>query len=222
MSDGNLLVSVLTPTWQRHGLLMEAIENVRAQTYRPLEHVIVSDGEDDELARLIRRSDNEHGRAAYDCRKPNGGKYVPIRFAELGRNWTGELRGSHAAAPMIVGQLMARGEYHIFWADDERATPDHIASLVELCETTGAEFAYSQTEMYLRDHPETRWIIGQKRPEYGHITNCLYRASLLDKARGPFRTHVDANDWDQIRRFMEGGARWAFLPRVTLTHRADR
>jgi glycosyltransferase involved in cell wall biosynthesis len=38
------LVSVVTGTWHRHELLMEAIKNVRAQTYRPLEHVIVSDG----------------------------------------------------------------------------------------------------------------------------------------------------------------------------------
>jgi GT2 family glycosyltransferase len=40
------LVSVITPTWQRHELLLEAIENVRQQTYRPIEHVIVSDGPD--------------------------------------------------------------------------------------------------------------------------------------------------------------------------------
>jgi glycosyltransferase involved in cell wall biosynthesis len=50
------LVSVLTPTWGRHALLMETIENVRAQTYRPLEHVVVSDGEDDDLARYLHDS----------------------------------------------------------------------------------------------------------------------------------------------------------------------
>jgi hypothetical protein len=34
------LVSVITGTWQRHELLAEAIENVHAQTYRPLAHMV--------------------------------------------------------------------------------------------------------------------------------------------------------------------------------------
>jgi glycosyltransferase involved in cell wall biosynthesis len=45
------LVSVITPTWQRRGVLLErCVPSVAAQTYASLEHLIVSDGPDPFLA----------------------------------------------------------------------------------------------------------------------------------------------------------------------------
>lgn len=202
------LVSVVTGTWQRHELLLEAIENVRAQTYRPLEHVIVSDGPDPELRAMI-DADTE----------PD----VPIVYAECGRNWTTYLRNSRNAAPIMVAQLLARGEYLTWLADDERGTPDHIESLVNAMENAGADFAYSQTDCYWIGRPERqyRWIIGTDPPQCGQITNVLYRAKLLE--RGLTRLAADpCPDWDQISSWMKAGATWAYVPRVTFEHRCDQ
>lgn len=202
------LVSVITPTWERRDLLLEAIESVRQQTYRPLEHVIVSDGPDAALTGSMHDRQIEY---ASD---------VSIRFVELGRNWSAFLPDAYAAAPLVVAQLVARGEYQAFLADDERMAPDHIAALVALCEIEGADFAYSKTEMYWRDRPAERWLIGQAPPAYGQITNAVYRADLLKHGLYPVGAGM-ASDWACFSQWLRAGARWAFLDRVTLTHRAD-
>lgn len=226
------LVSILTGTIpERHDLLMEAIENVRAQTYPNLEHVIVSDGPDPELAKLIEAYDWPEGRNVRvdDLLEPIAGpskypRFVSTRFVELGRHWSKDLTDSMSAVPFQVAQWMARGDYHILWADDERATPDHITNLVDLLEATGADFAYSKTRMYWKGStPAEGWDIGTDPPRYGQITNLLYRTSMIDKAGGPMRTHVgSATDWEFVGRAISGGATWAFLPEVTFEHRADK
>ena len=201
------LVSVITPTWQRRDLLLEAVENVRAQIYRPLEHVIVSDGPDPELAELLAR---EHGAG------------VPIRSVELGRNFTeGGPPNSFGIGALTAGMLLARGEYQVWLCDDERMAPDHIAGLVAALEETGAGFAYSKTRMYwVGQTPESGWDIGVCPPQYGQITNFLYRSALLRVAMPAWGAHPA--DWTLVASWMQAGVAAVFVPRVTLTHRADR
>lgn len=203
------LVSVLTPTWQRHDLLHQAIDNVRAQTYRPLEHVIVADGPDHDLGQTIR-----------SIGVASAGSDVQIRFTELGRNWSSILPESFCAAPLVTAQLLARGEYQTYLADDERMEPDHIESLVDLLEASGADFVYSEVSMWFAGRPEHTWTIGSDPPMCGQITNVLYRSDLLKKGLYPFGAGM-TSDWSCISQWMSRGARFAFLPRVTMTHRAD-
>jgi GT2 family glycosyltransferase len=206
------LVSAITGTWERHGLLMEAIDNLRAQTYRPLEHVVVSDGSDPELREMIDRE-----REATD---------VPIVFAELGRNWSTFLTNSFSAAPFMTAQLMARGDYQVFFADDERwLDPAAITKLVDVLEEYDCDFAYSQQRMWWADRPEQTTVIGTNPPQNGTITNALYRADAIDKGM-LFRPHVGTGtDWDAISRTMDWPGRprtrWAFVREVLLSHRVD-
>src|SRR5262245_12048180 len=109
------LVSVLTPTWQRPELLAGAIENVREQTYRPLEHVVISDGPD--LGFDARMGDQFRAGLILD---------IPVRWVALGRNWSTYLPDSFCAAPTTVAMLLARGDVQGWLSDDERMTPDHI------------------------------------------------------------------------------------------------
>jgi len=204
------LVSVLTPTWERAELLRGCIENVRAQTYRPLEHVIVSDGPDRVTALgMIATLD-----------RPEVGD-VLIRYLSLGRNWSTYLTDSFCAAPTTVAMLVARGEYQAWLADDERMDPDHISSLVDALEAAGADFAYSRVQMYRKGQaPGHSYEIGADPPQLGQITNALYRADLLKRGLFPFGAGMTA-DWACISRWMQAGATWAYVPRVTLTHRID-
>lgn len=205
------LVSVLTPTWQRQDLLLEAMADVRRQTYRPLEHIIVSDGPHPGLEWQVKND------AAY--RAP--GDHVPVRFVELGRNWSSYLPDSFCAAPNTVAMLVARGEYQTWWADDERAEPDHIEALVDALEAEGADFAYSKVRMWWAGQsPEQGWTIGTAPPSCGQITNALYRADLLKRGLYPFGAGM-TSDWACISQWINAGATWAFVDRVTLTHRAD-
>lgn len=206
------LVSVLTPTWQRPDLLMEAVGNVRAQAYRPLEHVIVSDGPDPELGCWLAAI----GEADRQAGVPE--RAVLICYVELGRNWSTYLVDSFVAAPTTVAMLLARGDYQLWLADDERMAPDHIAGLVDALEAAGADFAYSRVEL---SWPSGRREgIGTDPPREGQITNVLYRTDLLKRGLYPFGAGM-TSDWACIRRWMEAGATWAFVDRTTLTHVVD-
>lgn len=204
------LVSVITGTWQRHELLAELIENVRAQTYRPIQHVIVADGPDRWLREMVK------------CYRSPRDRRVTYTVAECGRHWTRELSDSYAAAPFMVGQLMAAGEYACLWADDERAEPDHLTKMVGLLESTGVDFVFPTVDFWWHNRPNERFLIGSDPPQLGSITHWLYKPSMIEKARGPYRTHVGrANDWDFVSRAIEGGATWAWLQEATFSHRAD-
>jgi glycosyltransferase involved in cell wall biosynthesis len=208
------LVSVLTPTWGRHDLLMACIENVRAQTYRPLEHIIVSDGPDPELRALIEGC-SEEDRRRLDTKHYPGD--VPIRFVELGRNWSTFLPDSRCVAPMAVAQLLARGDYQTWWSDDERMIPEHIELLVTALENEGAD--YGRCRFY-RTTPDQGIDIGIATPVVGQITNCLHRTDLLKRGLFPF-FKGQTSDFACIERWMQAGATWAFVPLVTMTHKAD-
>ena len=219
MSASRPLVSVITPTWRRPELLAECVANVRAQTYRPLEHVVVSDGEDADLAlRLVCMREDRESCSHYVF--PFNSDVV-IRSVQLGRNWSTFLDNSFCAAPLTVGMLVARGDYQMWLADDERMAPDHVESLVGALEASGADFAYSRVLVYRNGQSERDgYVIGTSPPRLGEITNVLYRTELLKHGLYPFNAGM-TSDWACISRWMSYGAKHAFVDRVTLTHRAD-
>jgi hypothetical protein len=54
-----------------------------------------------------------------------------------------------------------------------------------------------------------------------NYASTIVQVELLDY-RG-FMTHVGSGtDWDQIYTWMQAGASWAFLDRITHTHRVDK
>lgn len=209
---GRPLVSVITPTWNRRDLALETVQHVREQTYRPLEHIVVSDGPDESLRHQVR-----FGAVG----QPDGERFVPIIFQELGRNWSSVLPNGFGVAPLTVGMLLARSAYQMWLCDDERMDPDHISSLVDALEALGADFAYSRVRMHWAGQPPERgWDIGTDPPQYGQITNFLYRADLLTRGMPSWGGHPV--DWTLVQSWMAAGATWAFSDRVTIQHRADR
>lgn len=213
MSD-QPLVSLVTGTIPgRLDLLVEAMRNIREQTYSNIEHCIVVEGEppgvDEAESRIMRASIELE-----PC--------ILTRVTGLGRHWSSFLAASLSAVPFQVAQWMARGEYLCWMADDERFDPDHIEALVDLLESTDSDFVYSRCRVWsVTSTPDDYYEIGTDPPVLGQVTNALYRAELLDY-RG-FRTHIGSgSDFDQVDGWIEAGARWAMLDRVTMSHRADK
>jgi hypothetical protein len=209
------LVSVITGTIpSRRMLLVDAMRNLRDQTYRNLEHCIAVEGNPSEA---------ELAAVQVSADAAVWGLGHRTRVTPLGRHWSSFLAASTSTVPFQVAQWMARGDCLMWWADDERAlVPDHIEALVDLLEATGSDFVYPYVRMVpgpgidMAPH-----VIGSDPPELGQVTHCLFRAELLDY-RG-FTTHVgSATDWDQVSYWMAAGARWAMLPRVTFEHRLDK
>jgi len=187
----------------------------------------VSDGRDDELVAAMRRWGFVSAMRLVEAGRNAGDVDVPIQTVHLGRNWSTFLPSSFCAAPTTVGMLVASGEYQTWLADDERMDPEHIASLVAALEETGADFAYSKVRMHaVGQAPEHGYDIGTDPPTLGQITNALWRVDLLQRVVAvhgtlyPFGRGM-TSDWACIQQWLEVGATWAFVPRVTLTHRYD-
>lgn len=213
MSD-RPLVSFITGTFERPDMVAELIENIRAQTYRPIEHCVVAEPSEDEAINVEYR---EVIAAAQTAESD-----VPIKFVEVGRHWSGFLANSISAVPFQVAQWLASGDYLCWSADDERFVPEHVEALVDLAEREQADFVYPLQGCYWRGavSRHINWI-GSDPPSYGQITHALYRVELLDY-RG-FEVNVGSGtDWDQVKAWMKAGARWAFLHEKTMTHRVDK
>lgn len=207
------LVSIITATRDRHAELQDCIEQVRAQVYRPLEHVIVTDGPDPYVKKWL----TSVGELAAADRSG-----VPIVFQETGRCWSDTFAYSPGAAAFQVAQLLAHGPLQMWFSDDEEMDPDHVELLVDLLQRRYCDFVYSKAIWYTAPGLEPRsYIIGTFPPRPDTLTNTLYRVELLDY--GKFETHRGrGTDWDQVSKWIEAGARYSFLDKVTFRHRADQ
>lgn len=201
------LVSVITPTWQRHRLLIDrCMKSVRGQTWHEVQHVIVSDGPDPELDELIQHTTAaEGGMVTLD--------HLPDHAPELSA-WGSRAR-NHALS-------LCKGEYIAYLDDDNEYRANHIAILVDtlMC-NPHADFTFSQ--MYRHKY---RDFIGGPFPAYGSIDSSLimHRAGLPERL-GMWPSPIPAGfgdthapDWYVVERWLMGGARWVHAPHVTLDY----
>ncbi len=128
MNNDNPLVSIIVRTKDRPKLLERALQSIAAQTYRPLEVVLVNDGGCDLDADELRSILGD----------------VSLNYIRLERN-TGR---AHAGN---VGVENSKGEYIGFLDDDDEHYPEHVETLVTFLEQSDYKVAYADTEMVSRD-----------------------------------------------------------------------
>lgn len=177
-------MSVITPTWQRHDLLLSrCVPSVAAQAYPAVEHVIVSDGPDPELRDKL---DGLPG----------------VRFEEL-PDHDQTSRWGHWAR--LHGINVSKGEYITYCDDDDSLGPNHAPVLAAALDARPqAGFTYGRVIM----HTEDTWCrIGTDPPGHGQITVMLmHRRSVLDVAT--WRQGEPTIDWDLVWRWMDAGVGW--------------
>lgn len=111
-SDGRPPVSVIIPTWNRAREVREAIDSVLAQTYRPIEVIVVDDGSTDETPAVL----GSYGDAIRTIRQENRG----------------------VSAARNAGIAAASGELIAFLDSDDTWLPAKIERQVALLEGAGA------------------------------------------------------------------------------------
>jgi hypothetical protein len=116
------LVTILIPVYNRAALTAEAVESCLAQTWRPLEILVVDDGSDDDLAGALAR----FGDAVRVVRQANGG-------VSSARN---------------AGIRLARGDFVHFLDSDNLLMPMAVARKVDgFARFPDAELCYSLAEI---------------------------------------------------------------------------
>ena len=208
------MISVITATCQNWPDLQRAIASLDAQTFTDWQHVVVADGPDPELyEQMAQLGYSSHGRRV---------------FVELGRNWHGFLggdaspqdpsmpgsrggRGSRGVAAYLVASHLAAGDLIAYLDADCEYHEKHLQLLAEAI--GDCDFAFSRMERRLNG---AHWdLIGDGQPGYGRTDGnmVVHRADLLKLAN--WRRGGDA-DWDLIARWLAAGARWAYVPEVTI------
>lgn len=192
----NPLVSVITSTHYRHDtLLNRCIPSVKKQTYKNIEHIIVSDGEDKELRKLLKKEN--------------------VSFYELGHNWGSLTAGqSVGAIPRAVGAYLAKGEYIAYLDDDDEYLSTHIEDLMNLILSKDLDFAYSQMQRFWSDGRGSD-VIGNGLIVYGCVGTpmIIHKTSLLAKTQWKLEGYGE--DFALYKGFVDQGAKWEFLPKIT-------
>ena len=119
MPPPRCMVSVIIPCWNAAAYVREAIDSALAQTFAPLEVVVVDDGSTDGSRDII-RSFGER-----------------VRCVESAHAGGGAARNRGAAA--------ARGDYWLFLDADDVLLPGAAAALVSAVQGAGADAAYGDT-----------------------------------------------------------------------------
>jgi glycosyltransferase involved in cell wall biosynthesis len=196
-------ISVITPTWKRHLLLMSrCVPSVQGQTWPDVEHVVVSDGPDTPLKRFL----------VAQCLPGLVYGEVPVHD-DSDHNW-GSAARNHAAK-LATGDLVA------YLDDDNAYRPEHLKTLADaLLADPDLDFAYSMMQT------SAGHVIGMQPPQYGNIDTSLimHRAGVLDKyGDWPLAGQIDchdqhAPDWGVVAKWLAAGAKWTFVPQVTVDY----
>ena len=179
------LVSTVIPVFNRPAMLVEAVDSVMAQSWRPIEIVLVNDGSTDETASIIDTLRATCPEEVKVIHKANGGP----------------------AMARQAGLEMSTGEFVQFLDSDDLLLPDKFAlQIAGLRDDKDAGISYGKTyvsEHGVRaEHPAQR--TGERHrtlfpallqePLWPTLTP-LYRRSIVD-AIGPWPDKRQLEDWE--------------------------
>jgi glycosyltransferase involved in cell wall biosynthesis len=193
------MVSTIIPVYNRPELLLEAVNSVLNQSYRPIEIIIVDDGSTDNTPDNALRMAKSHSEVRY-VRRINGG---PGCARESGRE-------------------VVRGEFVQHLDSDDILMPQKFEiQVAALRQNRKCGIAYGKTRFY--QHGEKQTDIPWKRTgeciptlfpsmlmyRWWGTSTPLYRRSLLDRA-GSWSELWSEEDWEYDCRIAKQGVKLVF------------
>jgi glycosyltransferase involved in cell wall biosynthesis len=196
------LISVITPTYNRATFIATTLDSVLAQTYRPIEIIVVDDGSSDNTGPVIMEWK----------RKADAGLAV--------RYFRQENQGGCAARNR--GLRESRGEFINFLDSDDRLLPDALQRKVDCLRSSPAPYCYDLGERVDGDgklvgHHGRPWsAYGGKFFLVYHfdITGPLVRRGLCQKI-GPWDESLrGCQEEEYFARLKLHGGRGTFLDQI--------
>ena len=196
------LVSTIIPVFNRPAMLREAVASVLAQTYRPIEIIIVDDGSTDETPSVADALSREQSGIIRAIHIPNGG---PGHAREAGRT-------------------LARGEFVQYLDSDDVLLPKkfelQVASLVARQEC-GAAYGWTRersADGSLASLPRKRtgerietMFPSMLTLRWWDTPTPLYRSTVIDRA-GAWTGLRAEEDWEYDCRIAAQGVQLAYVP----------
>jgi glycosyltransferase involved in cell wall biosynthesis len=194
------LVSTIIPVYNRPKMVSEAVKSVLAQTYRPIEIILVDDGSTDETPAVLDELAHNHPDTIYVVHKKNNG---PGLAREAGR-------------------LVARGEFIQYLDSDDMLLPEKFELQVtglRQCPECGV--SYGKTRHYQLP-PDIPWKQTGEKIEFmfpaflkqrcWSTPTPLYRRTVVDAA-GPWTNLKQEEDWEYDCRIASQSIRLHFCDR---------
>jgi glycosyltransferase involved in cell wall biosynthesis len=179
------LVSTIIPVYNRSTLLREAVASVLAQSYRPIEVIIVDDGSTDETGREAEAMSEA---------------YATVRAIHRDNGGPGAARET--------GRLAARGEFIQYLDSDDLLLPKKFELQVAGLRRCGdCAVSYGKTRFYAQNHSATdvAWKRTGERistmfpsflqSRWWDTSTPLYRREVTDLA-GPWTRLKNEEDWE--------------------------
>jgi glycosyltransferase involved in cell wall biosynthesis len=195
------LVTTIIPVYNRSQLLCESVASVLAQSYHPIEIIIVDDGSTDDTPRVAGELAAAHAKIR-TIRQQNSGP----------------------GAAREAGRQLARGEFIQYLDSDDLLMPDKFARQVAaLVDNSHSDVAYGMTRYSHSNGTQEKqpWKRSGEKIEamfpsflqsrWWDTPNPLYRTSVCNKA-GPWSTLRLEEDWEYDCRVAATGARLCYVP----------
>jgi glycosyltransferase involved in cell wall biosynthesis len=180
------LVSTIIPVYNRAVLLTNAVASVLAQTYRPIEIIVVDDGSTDDTATVADTLAEQHGEMVRVIHQANGG----------------------VGAAREAGRQAARGEFIQYLDSDDVLLPRkfelQVAGLRECqdCDVAYGRTRYRRADGSLVEDPEksSAVLVEAMFPSFlqsrwWDTATPLYRRTVCDRA-GPWTNLSHEEDWE--------------------------
>ncbi|MGO9614454.1 MAG: glycoside hydrolase family 99-like domain-containing protein [Dissulfurispiraceae bacterium] len=196
MTERNQLVSIIVRTKDRPSLLKRALQSIAAQTYKPIEVILVNDGGCDLDVHEISAILND----------------VELRYIRLKSN-AGRANAGN------VGVNNARGKYTGFLDDDDEFHEDHIATLVHFLNQSEYRVAYSDAFFVYKTHDSDTRELKEIKKEIAFSEDFNYDSLVFENyipfmcllfetgellETGGFDSKLDLyEDWDMLLRIGE-------------------
>jgi len=196
MNTENSLVSIIVRTKDRPKLLKRALQSIAAQTYRPIEVVLVNDGGCDLDIEEIRNILNDVS-LNYICLEKKTGR-------------------AHAGN---IGMENVQGQYIGFLDDDDIFYKEHISVLVNLLQKYDYKVGYTDAHIaFLQFSPESKEIVTTDKrvftskdfsyselliDNYIPLMSILFSKDILKKFHGFDEKFEIYEDWDLLIRIAE-------------------
>ncbi|CAN5623601.1 glycosyltransferase family A protein [soil metagenome] len=192
------LISVIIPVYNGAHYLAAAIESALAQTYRPLQIIVIDDGSTDESHQIAQQ-------------------FTPVvQMINQSNQGVGAARNRGVAA--------ADGEFLAFLDADDLWTPEKLTmQLQAFARPAAADMVFGQVELFYSLDQAADYELASG--ESGAIVNGLYAGALLIRRAtfervGPFATHWQIGEFiDWYARATELGLKSTVLSQVVVKRR---
>lgn len=193
----NELVSIIIPCYNAEKWIGKCIDSALAQTYKPIEIIVVDDGSSDTSLSIIEKYGNKIRCVSY----PNGGPGVA-------RN---------------RGLQISKGKYIQFIDADDYISPMKVKEQVEFLELSNQDIIYGdwchqvyndnntiKSSDYITHQSTKDMIYYVFSNNTIHIGSCLYKRQVIEKISGFDESLRIAEDYDFSVRLTLSGAKFSY------------